>query len=160
MTPARTKHRISPRRRAMRLAICESGLATVFTELTGGARQVGFALLLGARDLQIGLLSALPSLANLSQLLASFLLEYTGRRKPLSILTAAFSRLLWLGIILLPLGLFQTLSDVRAWVMVAIVGLSALFAAMYNPFSLSLLGDLVPARLRGRYSCSMSSRRG
>lgn len=146
-----TRHRISPRRRGMTLAIYESGLATVFTELTGGARQIGFALLLGARDLQIGLLSALPSLANLSQLLASFLLERTGKRKPLSLLSAALSRLVWLGIILLPLGLFQTVSDVRAWVMVAIVGLSALFAAMLSTFSLSLLGDLVPARLRGRY---------
>ena len=151
MTRVTARRRISPRRHGMTLAIYESGLATVFTELTGGARQVGFALLLGARDLQIGLLSALPSLANLSQLVASFLLERTGQRKPLLLLSAFLSRLVWVTIILLPLGLFQSISDVRAWVMVAIVGLSALFAAMNNTFSLSLLGDLVPARLRGRY---------
>lgn len=151
MTRMATRRRISPRRHGMALAIYESGLATVFTELTGGARQVGFALLLGARDLQIGLLSALPSLANLSQLAASFLLERTGKRKPLLLLSAFLSRLVWVTIILLPLGLLQTFSDIHAWVMVAIVGLSALFAAMNSTFSLSLLGDLVPARLRGRY---------
>jgi MFS family permease len=150
--PSATKQRrISPRRCGLTLALYESGLATVFTELTGGARQIGFALLLGARDLQIGLLSALPSLANLSQLTASFLLERTGQRKPLTLLSAALSRFVWMGVILLPLGLFGSFGDVRVWAMVAIVGLSALFAAMNNTFVLSLLGDLVPARLRGRY---------
>ena len=135
----------------MTLAIYEGCLANIFIELTGGARQIGFALLLGARDLQIGLLSALPSLANLSQLTASFLLERTGKRKPLAVLTATLSRLIWIGVICLPFGLFATLSDIRVWAMVAIVGLSSLFAAMSTTFALSLLGDLVPARLRGRY---------
>lgn len=142
---------ISARRRGMTLAIYEGGLANVFSELTGGARQIGFALLLGARDLHIGLLAALPSLANLSQLTASFLLERTGKRKPLAVLTAAMSRLVWTGVIGLPFALFGTLRDIRVWVLVAIVGLSSLFAAMNTTFSLSLLADLVPVRLRGRY---------
>jgi MFS family permease len=53
--------------------------------------------------------------------------------------------------ILLPLGLFHSLSDLRIWVMVAIVALSSLFVAMNNTAWLSWLGDLIPARLRGRY---------
>jgi MFS family permease len=106
---------------------------------------------LGARDLQIGILSALPFLANLSQLTASFLLERTGQRKLLSLLAASISRLLWVGVILLPLGLFGTLSDLRVWLLVTIVALSSLFVAMNNTFWLSWLADLVPARLRGRY---------
>lgn len=141
----------SPRRQGLTLAIYEAGLANVFTELTGGARQIGFALLLGARDVQVGMLSALPFLANLSQLTASFLLERTGQRKLLSLLAAGFSRLIWVGVILLPLGLFGTLRDLRVWVMVAIVALASVFMAMNNAFWLSWLGDLVPARLRGRY---------
>ena len=151
MTKPATRRRSSPRRRGLTLAIYESGLANVFTELTGGARQIGFALLLGARDLQIGLLSALPSLANLAQLTAAFLLERTGQRKPFALLTASLSRLVWVGVILLTLGVFGTLSDFRVWVLVMIVALSAVFAAMHTTFALSILGDLVPARLRGRY---------
>lgn len=145
------QRRPSPRRRGLRLAIYEAGLGNVFTELTGGPRQIGFALLLGARDLQIGILSALPFLANLSQLTASFLLERTGQRKLLSLLAASMSRLLWVGVILLPLGLFGTFSDLRVWALVAIVALSSLFVAMNNTFWLSWLADLVPPRLRGRY---------
>jgi MFS family permease len=141
----------SPRRRGLRLAIYEAGLGNVFTELTGGARQIGFALLLGARDVQVGILSALPFLANLAQLTASFLLERTGQCKLLSLVAASMSRVLWIGVILLPLGLFGTLSDFRVWAMVMIVALSSLFVAMNNTFWLSWLGDLVPARLRGRY---------
>jgi MFS family permease len=106
---------------------------------------------LGARDLQVGILSALPHLANLSQLTASFLLEQTGKRRALALLTSGLSRLVWLGIVLLPLGLFHSLSDLRIWVMVAIVALSSLFVAMNNTAWLSWLGDLIPARLRGRY---------
>lgn len=147
----RTQHRSSPRRRGLRLAIYEGGLAAVFTELTGGARQIGFALLLGARDLQIGWLAALPSLANLAQLTASFLVEYTGQRKLLSVLTAGLSRLVWIVIVLLPLGLFETVRDPRIWVMVTIVALSSLFAAMNTTIWLSWLSDLVPPRLRGRF---------
>jgi MFS family permease len=145
------QRRWSPRRQGLHLALYEAGLANVFTELTSGPRQIGFALLLGARDLQVGMLSALPQLANLSQLTASFLLEQTGKRKALTLVTAGLSRLVWLAIVLLPLSLFDRLSDLRIWVMVAIVALSALFIAMSNNAWLSWLGDLVPPRLRGRY---------
>lgn len=141
----------SLRRRGLTLAIREGAFAAVFVELTGGARQIGFALLLGARDLHIGLLSALPFLANLAQLASSYLLERTGQHKPLSLLVAGFSRLVWIGVILMSLGLVGTAGDVRVWVLVSIVGLSALFAAMNNTVWLAWLGDLVPSRLRGRY---------
>jgi MFS family permease len=97
------------------------------------------------------MLSALPHVANLSQLTASFLLELTGKRKALTLVTSGLSRLLWVAIILLPLGLFGRLSDIRVWAMVAIVALSALFIAMNNTAWLSWLGDLIPPRLRGRY---------
>jgi MFS family permease len=145
------QRRLSPRRRGLKLALYEAGLANVFTELTSGPRQIGFALLLGARDLQVGMLSALPHLANLSQLTASFLLELTGKRKALTLLTSGLGRLLWVAIILLPLSLFGSFSDIRSWAMVAIVALSALFIAMNNTVWLSWLGDLIPPRLRGRY---------
>lgn len=149
-TPAK-RRKESPRRRGLKLALYEAGLANVFTELTSGPRQIGFALLLGARDFQVGMLSALPHLANLSQLTASFLLEHTGKRKALTLVTSGLSRLVWLAIILLPLSLFGSFSDLRIWVMVAVVALSALFVAMNNTAWLSWLGDLIPPRLRGRY---------
>jgi MFS family permease len=151
MTASVRRRRSSPRRRGLRLAFYEGGLANVFTELTGGQFQVGFALLLGARDLQIGLLSALPHLANLSQLTASYLLERTGQCKRLALLTSGLSRLVWVGVLLLPLGLFSTLGDLRVWFLVSIVALSSLFVAMNNTVWISWLGDLVPRRLRGRY---------
>ena len=131
ITPAK-RRKESPRRRGLKLALYEAGLANVFTELTSGPRQIGFALLLGARDIQAGMLSALPHLANLSQLTASFLLEHTGKRKALTLVTSGLSRLVWLAIILLPLSLFGSFSDLRIWVMVAVVALSALFVAMNN----------------------------
>lgn len=148
--PTQRRH-ISPRRRSLTLALCEGALGATFTELTGGVRQIGFALLLGARDLHIGLLSALPFLANLAQLMASFLLERMGQRKRLSLTASSLSRLVWIGIVLIPLGALGTASDPRVWALVTIVGVSALFAAMNNTFWLSWLADLVPARLRGRY---------
>jgi len=150
ITPTKQR-RLSSRRRGFKLTLYEAGFANVFTELTSGPRQIGFALLLGARDLQVGMLSALPHLANLSQLTASFLLERTGKRKALTLVTSGLSRLLWVAIILLPLSLFSSFSDSRSWAMVAIVALSTFFIAMNNTVWLSWLGDLIPPRLRGRY---------
>ncbi|GIX47345.1 MAG: hypothetical protein KatS3mg131_1556 [Candidatus Tectimicrobiota bacterium] len=66
-------------------------------------------------------------------------------------LAAAGSRLVWLGLLPLPLGLLGSPQAWHAWLLVAAVALSALCAAIQNAAWLSWLGDLVPARLRGRY---------
>src|SRR2546426_11802098 len=70
-------------RRGLRLSLADAALSSTMTTLAGGVFLTGFALALGASQLQIGILAALPTLANVAQLAGSYFIERTGQRKPL-----------------------------------------------------------------------------
>jgi hypothetical protein len=88
------------------LSVREGAINTVFATLVGGTFLVGFALELGATSTQIGILSALPPLLNLVQILGSYFVTKAGSSKRVCVLSAALYRLVWLVITLLPLLLF------------------------------------------------------
>src|SRR5579862_844427 len=67
--------------RGMRLSIWDGAFATVHGALTGGAFLTGFALWLGAGDLALGLLTAIPTFAGLVQIVASYFGQQPGSRK-------------------------------------------------------------------------------
>src|SRR5690606_2999911 len=66
------------------------GLASeVVTSLTGGAFLVAMALLLGANNVQIGLLAALPTITNIFQLLSIVLVRKYQNRRAISVFCIA-----------------------------------------------------------------------
>src|SRR4051812_13100021 len=88
----------------------EAGLKTIVAEglaaeamiaMTGGTFLVAIAIHLGATDFQIGLLAAIPMLANLFQLSAIWILKKYNSRKLLGIIGNILGRvpLLIIGII-------------------------------------------------------------
>lgn len=112
-----------------------------------------FALALAATNTQIGWLS---SLSNLASALALFpgarLEERTGRRKRIVVLTSGGAgRLLLLAIALAP-ALFHGQAAIYA--VIALVALRAFFTQLGYPAWSSLVADLVPASIRGRYFAS------
>src|SRR5882672_9442416 len=68
--------------RGMRLSIWDGAFATVHGSLTAGAFLTGFALWLGANDLALGLLTAIPTFAGLVQIVASYFGQRPGPRRP------------------------------------------------------------------------------
>ena len=86
-------------RRALKLSIWDGIFANLYANLTGGVFLVGYALALKASEVQIGLLAAFPLLANIIQPFSTYLIELTGRRRPLALVGGAFARLIWLVII-------------------------------------------------------------
>jgi len=143
-----TNHRRASSRRAPLAAVSiEGGLATVFIILTGGAYVTGLALLWGANDFEIGLLAAIPFLAQFAQLPAAVVIDRTGLRKAITVWGAVAARQSWW--LLLPL-LFWTVS----WRLEFLIGLIVLssFAIMASTVGwLAWVADLVPDRIRGRY---------
>jgi MFS family permease len=107
-----------------------------------------FALRMQATNSQISLLSSIPALlTSISQLLSPGLLEKAGTRKAL-ILPMVFLN----GLMFLPIMLVPFIFPVgQVWWLLAFMTLSSVAGAVVNPAWGSMMADLVPMRLRGRY---------
>jgi len=125
----------------------EGFAATVFIVLTGGAFLTGLALLLGAGDFEIGLLGAIPFLAQISQLVAALKIDSTGRKKMFTARSLFFARQVWW--VLLPLTLLD--GEWRLYVLMIVMVISSVAATMGAAGWMSWVADLVPGRIRGRY---------
>ena len=107
-----------------------------------------FALALKATTAQIGLLSSIPSLMMaLSQLSAPRLAEKAGSRKALILPVVFLHAIMWLPILLVPF----LMPGQKIWWLILFVTLSTVLGAMANPAWASMMADLVPERIRGRY---------
>ena len=109
---------------------------------------VPFALALKATIGQIGLLSSVPSLAMaLSQLAAPGLAEKAGSRKGLILPVVFIHALIWVPILLIP---YLIPGEKVGW-LIGLFALSAVFGALGTPAWGSMMADLVPEEMRGRY---------
>ncbi len=138
--------------RSLTLSICDGAFATIMASLAGGVFLVGFAInVLNANTVQVGILAALPLSANLVQLLGSLILETFGRRRLVCIVFATLSRISWILILLLPLALFDGMTDFRIWLLIAFVGASSIFGSLSGVAWLEWMSDVVPPHIRGTF---------
>jgi hypothetical protein len=130
-------------------AIITDGMAsTSMVTLTGGAFLVAFALKLGASNLVIGLLAAIPPLAQLIQIPSIYLVERIRNRRVISMAASAGGRSFWLLIALIPF-LFPTEASLT-FLLPAILVNSA-FTAVSNCSWNSWMRDLVPQDRLGAF---------
>jgi len=130
-------------------AVIKDGLASqAMGTLTGGVFLVAFALKLGASNTTIGLLAAIPPLAQLIQIPSIYLVEKYRVRRAITMYAAASSRVFWLLIALIPF-LFPHQASLTL-VLVAIA-LNAGFAAVGNSSWNSWMRDLVPQDRLGAF---------
>lgn len=121
-----------------------------YSVMSGGGETYfsAFALFLKASAPQVALLATLPPLlGSLAQLLAAWLAARLPRRKPLILIGATLQALVWLPLIALPL-LFP---DHAIELLILCVTLYYAAGNLAVPLWVSLMGDLVPERKRGRY---------
>lgn len=134
--------------RALRIStMAEMGSSTHFN-LTNGAFQTGFALWLGANNFWMGVLAAIPALVSPIQMISSYWVDRSGRRKPITAWAFGLGRILWLPILLIP---FLLPLSGRFWAFLILFTLSSILLSLPIPAFVSWLGDLVPADHRGRY---------
>jgi len=136
-------------------AVIRDGLASqVMVTFTGGVFLVAYALKLGASNVTIGLLAAIPPLTQLIQIPSILLVERIRKRRLISMLGSGSSRMFWLLIALSPLML--PLEAGLKLLIIAIL-LSGAFGAVSNISWNSWMRDLVPQdRLGSFYSKRMS----
>ena len=66
-------------RRGLKLVIADGLASEAMTTLTGGAFIIAMAILLGANNVQLGLIAALPTMVNVFQLISIWLVRRTPR---------------------------------------------------------------------------------
>ncbi len=134
--------------RALRWANWDAALFTVYVGFTGGAFQTGFARQLGASDLWLGIMTALPALVGSLQVFAAYLAERAPSRRSFVLKWTLGMRAPWLLIALIPL---MAISLPRLELFIGLITLSAVLGAVAGPAFLAWLSDLIPADYRGRY---------
>lgn len=108
-----------------------------------------FTLAFGASKKHISILNAVPGLfGNLMQLPASHMVESTGKRKSLILASGVISRLLWMAVIFLP---FYAQGLRAICILLVLKILLSVFGSVVTPAWTSLVSDLVPRGVRGRF---------
>lgn len=138
------------KKRTLNLSVKEGSAASVMAG-AGDAYIAPFALSVGANNLQIGLLSSLPALFSpIIQILGSRLMENHSRKKIMTI-GAILQALMWLPILVLGLIYWHRASSYIPITLIIAYLIYAIFGAVGGPAWFSLLGDVVPNKIRGKY---------
>ncbi len=128
-------------------ALVYDGLASqAMLLLTGGTFLVAASLYLGASNLQIGLLAAIPPLLQLVQLPSIYLVEKYRQRKRIVIYTVFFSRLMLILLAWLPFLMFK---GSGIYVVLFFITVSAGFNAIATCSWNSWMKDVIPAAEMG-----------
>lgn len=138
----------SVQRKNLRIATMEGVPAVMFQTLLGGQFLTGFLLYLGASSSELGFVLAITTFVNIAQLFAAFLIQRLKSRKWTLVLFVACHRILWGAT-----GLIPFLFPKPYWVAAFIVlyTLAFMFNTVGGILWNSLISDIVPARVRGRY---------
>ena len=129
--------------------VVRDGLASeAMATLTGGAFLVAMALSMGASNFQIGLLAALPTVANIFQLAAIWLVQKYNNRRMITVIASFFARFPLVVIGMLPLA-FSGGSSIMALIVLLFV--HYFFASIGGTSWNSWMRDLVPQQKLGTY---------
>ena len=134
--------------RALRYSTWDAVYATAFMALTTGSFLTGFALMIGANNFWMGVLSGIPTFAGLAQILSAYFVERRGERKVYTIFFASLGRILWVPILLIPF-LLPYVWQLPVFLMLYLF--SSIFQNVPTPAWSSWMADLVPPEIRGRY---------
>jgi MFS family permease len=129
--------------------VIKDGLATeAMSTLTGGTFLVAIALKLGASNFQIGLLAALPTLTNVFQLVAIWLVQRYNNRRAVAVICNLIARVPLLAIGLLP---FLFTSGTSIQVLIFFLFIHYFFGSIAGASWNSWMKDLVPESKLGSY---------
>lgn len=107
--------------------------------------------ILGANDFQLGLLAAIPVAASVLQIFMSYIMEKRRNRRFMFLFFGVVGRFFWIPIGLVPY-LFPGFSmDLRIWLVTVFVVMVFTGNSCVGLGWGSLMGDLVPIRIRGSY---------
>lgn len=132
----------------LRLVIGDGLTTEAMTTLTGGAFIVAFSLLMGASNLQIGLLSSLPTFTNVFQIASIWLVRKYSNRKLVTVIGSLLARVPLIVIGSLPF-LFPQGGSIQ--LLLFFLFFYYLFGSIAGPSWNAWMKDLVPETMLGTY---------
>lgn len=136
-----------------RLISLKEGTAYSVSDGAGMRYITPYALLLGANNMHIGLLSALPTLlGNFSQLVTIREMEKHSRRK-IAFACALLQSVMWLSLIVLGILFFASkkFSEITPPILIALYCILAVFGALIVPAWVSWMGQIIHKDSYGHY---------
>ncbi len=137
--------------KSLNTAILAVTFSMVFVNITSGAAWTGFQRMLGADSLTLGIISAIPVAASTMQIFASYCLEKWQKRRALLLVFGFVHRFTWVIIGLIPYLIPMDKASMRLMMLMVLLAVSAGGGSFLNVTFYSLITDLVPMRIRGRY---------
>jgi len=129
--------------------IVKEGVATeAMSTLTGGTFLVAMAVMLKATNVQIGMLAALPTLTNVFQLIAIWLVKRYRNRRAICVICSVLARVPLLVIGFLPF-IFSAATGLQA--LFFLLFFSYFFGSISGASWNSWMKDLVPQKILGSY---------
>lgn len=123
------------------------GLASeMMTTFTGSAFLVAMALLMGASNVQIGLLAALPTFTNISQLISIWLVKKFNNRRAIAVYCSFLAR-----VPLVLAGISTLWFSGSIQILIFFLFFYYLFGSIAGPSWNSWMKDLVPENMLGSY---------
>lgn len=110
-----------------------------------------FIRTLGAGDFVYSMIIALPILGGVIQILGSFLMEHTGRRKGIFLGFGFVHRLIMIPVALIPVFIPEVYKDARITFIVICLLIGSCSNAMVGITFNSWIGSLIPTEIRGQY---------
>ena len=136
--------------RSLRWMIAEGTAGFTLFALASGGFMAAFALALGANNLQIGVLAALPFVTQIAQLPAILAVEKLRLRKLLGIPSLAIANLMWAPVGAVPF-LMDTPGSGAVFALMALIAFRGIFASIWGTCWASWMSHLVPQEILGRY---------
>jgi MFS family permease len=129
--------------------VTQDGLAVeTMVVLTGGTFLTALAIKLGASNFQIGLLAALPTLTNVFQLLALWLVQYYNNRRVITVICTALARFPLVVIGLMP---FVFSAGTTIETLIFLLTFHYLFGSLAGATWNSWMKDLLPDNQLGSF---------
>jgi len=138
-------------RRSLFYVVVSIMFGTVSTIVTTGAAWTGFLRRLGADAFALGIIAAIPVAASSVQILISYWIERTGRRRELFLRVGLIGRFLWVPVGLIPFFVPMNPDGLRVAIVMLFVAVCSCSNAIISVGFFSLVTDIVPMRIRGRY---------
>ncbi|MCL2016262.1 MAG: MFS transporter [Defluviitaleaceae bacterium] len=137
--------------RSLKLVIVAVAFGIINMNIVTGIAMASYFRSLGASDFIFGLLFAIGPVISPMQVVASYVLERTRKRKQLFLTFGLIQRMIWLPFGLVPFIIPMEYVTLRIWMVSLFLLISAFSGPFMNVSFLSLAADLVPAHIRGRY---------
>lgn len=142
-------HRVvSSQRKHLLTATWEGVPAVIYQTLLGGPFLTGYLLYLGAESREVGFVLAVTTFFNVIQILAAYLIQRLQYRKKSMIVFTILNRLMWGAT-----GVIPFVFEEKWWIPTFLVMYMGAFitGTVSGILWTSIISDMVPAKIRGRY---------